>query len=267
MASETSKNILHELVKKINNNSLQLASLPEIIVKVNTVLSDDRKGINDIVKVIQHELALSSRIIQIANSPALRGNRDITSMNDAINRLGISLIKNLAICVSLKDRFNSKNLLHKDIMDEELRISNSRSVHGFMIAKYIAVGLSPETSLIAGLVSKIGQVVVIRYISDHPELRLLTTGEVRTVINEIGDEVGDIILRKWEFPAAIINAIYGRAGADLINPTTYRDVFMLVDSYLKFTNIVPEVLPNYDVISEILAANKEDLDSLESILI
>lgn len=266
MPSETSKTILHEIIKQINNNSLQLASMPDVIVKVNTVLNDDRKGINDIAKVIQNEIALSARIIQIANSPALRGHNEITSMVDAINRLGIALVKNLAVCVSIKDKFNSKNLIHKDLMEAEMFVGHQRSIYGFMIAKYLVKGLSPEISLIAGLVSKIGQVVVIRYINDHAEYKALPKDKVKKIINTIGDEVGDLILRRWEFPTNIINAVFGRAVADFKNPSSYRDVYVITEHYLEHLTITPTPEIDYSNIDSIIADHNEDLKSLEAIL-
>jgi HD-like signal output (HDOD) protein len=265
MPSETSKTILHEIIKQINKNALQLASMPDVIVKVNNVLNDDRKGVNDIAKVIQNEIALSSRIIQIANSPALRGNSEIKSMSDAINRLGISLVKNLAICVSLKDKFNSRNLIHKDLMAAEMLISNRRSVYGFMIAKHLVQGLTPEVSLIAGLVSKIGQTVVIRYMNDHAEYKTLTSVEVKKIVDEIGDEIGDLILRRWEFPTDIIDAVFGRVLGDIRNPTTYRDVYVIADKYISHFNTIKDTIQIYTDINEMLQKNKEDLDSLEAI--
>lgn len=266
MTSKTSKTILHEIIKQINKNALQLASMPDVIIKVNTVLNDDRQGMNDIAKVIQNEIALSARIIQIANSPALRGRSEINSMTDAINRLGIALVKNLAICVALKDKFNSKNLIHRDLMEAEMLISNKRSIYGFMIAKYLVKGLTPEISLIAGLVSKIGQTVVIRYLNDQEEYKAMTAAEVKEITDDIGDEVGDLILRQWEFPTNIIDAVFGRAIANFKNPSSYRDVYVITDRYLEHLNIVPTATIDYSYIDSIIADNNDDFKSLEAIL-
>jgi HD-like signal output (HDOD) protein len=151
-----------EIKAKINSKSLKLAGLPDIILKVNSVLADDRKSMSDITKVVQNEIALSMRIVQIANSPALRGTHEIKSIGDAITRLGLVLVKNLAICVSIKDRFSSKNTLHREIMDREIHLSMQRSIYSFMIAKFMGAHVSPDMALIAGLVSNVGHLIICR---------------------------------------------------------------------------------------------------------
>ncbi len=116
--NQLSNQIKVEIILKVNNSTLALASIPDTIAKINMLLADEDASIVSIANVIQHDVALSARIIRIANSPVLRRNSDISSMSDAINRLGITLVKNLAIVVSMSDKFSSKNIRHADLMNQ-----------------------------------------------------------------------------------------------------------------------------------------------------
>lgn len=264
--NNTALEIYHEIVKKINNNTLQLASLPDIIFKVNAVLDDETKGISDIAKVIQHEISLSTRIIHISNSPALRGLREVTSMTDAVNRLGVALIKNLAICVSLKDKFNTKNMVHKDLMDETMDISLQRSAYGFLIAKYLVLETHPEISLISGLVSKVGHAVMLRYINDSPDLKKLPEEEVRNIINQYGDEISEVILSRWSFPAAILESLYGRTLPNTRTPSTYQDVYQLSLDYIEYKAGRLNETEMLKIIDTVVEAHLAEYESLISLL-
>ena len=257
--------ILYEIIRKINDNSLSLASLPDFIIKVNEALTDDRKTIKDISTIIQHEVSLSARIMRIANSPALRGNSEITSISHAIQRLGLALVKNLAICVALTDRFTSTNLAHKLILDDILQQSIRISVISYMIAEHMAKGVLPESALVAGLVSKVGHLVTLRYLDDHPKYRSLNATETGKLLECVGDEVTLHLLRKWDFPIEILDFLYGIDPESTEN-LTRKGSFNLTHSYLR---CVDDNLPMTGlcvVVDSLVREHHEELDSLRSVL-
>jgi HD-like signal output (HDOD) protein len=254
-----------EIKSKINNKSLKLAGLPDIILKVNEVLADDRKSIQDITKVVQNEVALSMRIVQIANSPALRGQVEIKSIGDAISRLGISLVKNLAICVSLKDRFNTKNMIHKELMDREIHKSMQRSIYCFMVAKFMGAKVSADMSLISGLVSNIGHLVVLRFINDDAKYQKLPAEYAEDIILAIGDKVGDLILLEWDFPREVPDALFGNSTWNQTSIGSYSDVYALVNSYLEYKTGNANPLPIHVQVDEMIKSHHEEFMSLEII--
>ena len=258
-----SADIFHELVKRISNHSLHLASLPDLIIKVNNVLSDERKGVNDVAKVIQSEVALSTRIMHIANSPAIRSSKQITSITEAINRLGMDLIKNLAICVSLKDKFNSKDLVHADLMHTAMATSIQRSVIGMLISKYLVPTSSSEVALIGGLVSQLGHTVIIKYIDEQKELKHLSKDVIIGILDKYGAEVSELILCIWGFPTSIIDALFSRVVPNLATPTTNADVLALATAYITRT----EETEVFATITEIISLHPEEYKAIKSIIV
>jgi HD-like signal output (HDOD) protein len=260
MTSETkhSVDILNEIVTKIHNNTLQLASLPDVIVKINDVLNDDHKGMLDAAKVVQCDISLTARIIQIANSPAVRGDYPITTVFDAINRLGITLVKNLAICVSFRDKLQVKDSKHFELMEHEIARSLKHSIYGSVIAP--AFHAKSDALLIAGLVGRIGQLVTIRYIDETEKWQALPCDEAEHIMNIIGPAVGELILRMWEFPEIIRDTVFSSADANIIAPVTSHDVFILIEKFVA--NDLPD-----DVnlrVQEYLDEHAADVRALES---
>lgn len=259
----TSQTIFNEIIIKINNNSLQLASLPDLIIKVNTVLADERKGISDIAKVIQSEISLSTRIIRIANSPGLRGDREITSISDAIGRLGLTLVKNLAIVVSLSDKFKTKNVVHSNLMETLTDASIESSVYGYMMTKFLAPSLSPEMALINGLISNLGHMVVLRYMNDTDAYKTYNQEDTCRVVTEIGNNVGSALLMKWAFPTSCIDAIFGGVSSNRVHLRTYRDVFVMTQRYVEYkANPKVEHFETFYLMDAVIERNYEEYMSL-----
>jgi HD-like signal output (HDOD) protein len=220
---------------------------------------------SDITKVVQNEIALSMRIVQIANSPALRGNHEITSIGDAITRLGIMLVKNLAICVSIKDRFSSKNTLHREIMDREIHLSMQRSIYSFMIAKFMGAHISPDMALIAGLVSNVGHLIILRYINDDAKYQKLPADYADEIINQIGGKIGNLVLLEWDFPHEVSEAIFGDSRWDQKSVKNYHDVYSLANSYLDYKMGNADPLPIHADVDDMIKEYNKEFISLEMI--
>jgi HD-like signal output (HDOD) protein len=226
-------------MEQIDNRTLQLASLPDVILRINEVLDDERKNMHDVAQVVQHDVSLTARILQIANSPALRVSGSINSVYDAILRLGVTLVKNLALCVSFKDRMNTKNVVHIDLLEYELKMSFKRSAHASVLSKMLDMPFS-DVMLMAGLVGHIGHLVTLRFISESPTFRDTPKADVKLVMEDIGPVITDVILRNWDFPAKVRNAVNSGEDANIDEPSTGHDIYMLTDRYL--TAQLPDVL-------------------------
>ena len=260
--------IYNEILSKINDNTLHLATLPDLIIKVNAALADDNKNLTDIAKIIQREVSLSTRIIRIANSPGLRGSKEVDSIIDAINRLGITLVKNLAIIVSLNDKFATTNSEHDSLMRRITKNSIDSGAYGFMIAKYLVPSLSPDLALLIGLISKVGHMVVLRYLNDTVEHRLLNEDDTCKIVTEISSKVCEMLMSKWGFPQSCITALSDNTPSNLDDPRTYRDVYIITQKYIDHKNhpTSESHLEIFDIIDDLLGKNKEEFLDLRSII-
>lgn len=257
--------ILDAIIKKINDNSLQLASLPSAIIKVNQILANEYVNLHDIAKVIQGEISLTARILRIANSPAIRGSTEVGSISDAIARLGITLVKNLAIAVSLTDKFKTHNVTHSALLTVLAEDSIQRSIYGFMVAKYLTPKLNPELALINGLVSKIGHIITLRYLNNIDPL--ISLNDTIEILDKIGDQVTRSLIEKWDLPKTCANTILHCEDNEIYNLESYCDVFITVNQYLAYKdNHVTKHSDMWQRIDEIIEDHHEEYVGLVVIL-
>ena len=257
--------ILWELIEKINNNTLVLASLPDIIASINQNLANEFVNTSDVAAIIQRDVSLSTRLLRIANSPALRARQEITSILSAINRLGINMVKNLALCVALKDKFSSGNLVFQTLMDDYIDSSVRHSAICLLVTKALNPKISQDSTMIAGLLGKIGHIVALRYINDSPEYSKMPAFVVSKIVDEMGPSIGLLLLQKWGLPIDVIDCIYGDATGSYDPPITRRDVFEVTRLYLEFTHRDSEHLPVFDTIDNLLIQYSHDFNDLISL--
>ena len=82
--------------KKINNDTLVLPTLPAIALKVRKAADDPDINLNAMGDVIGQDPSLSARMIKIANSAYMGRSVKVTSISQAVTRIGLRQIKNIS---------------------------------------------------------------------------------------------------------------------------------------------------------------------------
>lgn len=85
----------------------ELPSPKGVALAILELCRRDDTTLAEIARVVQTDPALSSRLIRQANSAAQGAVRPIASVVDAIGRLGIGTVRNLAMGFSLVDQYQN----------------------------------------------------------------------------------------------------------------------------------------------------------------
>ncbi len=75
----------------------QLPPLPEVYRALQAELERPEVALRRVASVIERDPALVAKLLKIANSAFFAGPRKITSLNDAVTRLGVGVIQGLAL--------------------------------------------------------------------------------------------------------------------------------------------------------------------------
>ncbi|MDH5784773.1 MAG: HDOD domain-containing protein [Chromatiales bacterium] len=202
MASDIAKRFLQELLTDLEKNQLVLPTLPEVALKVRDTVDDENSTCADIAKVIATDAALSARIIQVANSPLMRASNTIESLDMAVNRLGMKLIRDMVVSMVMQQMFQATS----DVTDRKLREIWEHSTSVAAISHALAAAftnISPEQAMLAGLIHDIGALPILTKAEDFPEL-LENEAELNLIINKLHSKIGKAILQAWNFPPELI---------------------------------------------------------------
>lgn len=190
--------VRQEIITAIEKDQLVLPTLPEVALKVREVADDPDADIDKLTSVIGNDAALSARIIRVANSPLLRASRAIEDLRTALMRLGIQYTCNIATGLAMEQMFQATS----DLIDMRMREVWSRSSEIAGISHVLCkhyTRLRPDQATLAGLIHKIGVLPILTYAEEHPAL-LKDSITLDTVIEQLQGQLGDLILKTWNFP-------------------------------------------------------------------
>lgn len=81
---------------------LEVPLLPEVATEVLSSTLDDKVTAARLAELIQQDQALAAHLLRVVNAPAFRGSVQIVALQQAIARLGMERIREIALTISLK---------------------------------------------------------------------------------------------------------------------------------------------------------------------
>ncbi|AFU97887.1 HDOD domain-containing protein [Simiduia agarivorans] len=199
--SQLVEKVSQDIITALEKDQLVLPTLPEVALRVREVAEDPDASIDQLGKVIGSDAALTARLIKVANSPLLRGSKEITDLKMALARLGIEYTCNIATGLAMSQMFQATS----DLIDRRLREVWTRSSEIAGICHVLCkhrTRLRPDQATLAGLTHKIGVLPILTYAEEHPSL-LKDSFTLDTVVEQLQGTLGDRILAHWGFPEAI----------------------------------------------------------------
>ncbi len=178
-------------------DNLHVPSLPDVALRLRSALQKDI-SIADAVKILNLDPVISSKLIQVANSPIYRGNNPITSSHDAVNRLGFKTTQNLVTSISLHQLFRSRNRQLNNIIQnlwkQSIQIASLSHTLAGLTRK-----VNADEALLAGLIHNIGALPIVTF-AEGIDTSRYTEQELNTSIDCLQGLLGSHILKKWHFP-------------------------------------------------------------------
>jgi HD-like signal output (HDOD) protein len=148
-------------------NKLSLPSLPNVALRLKEAMEQDL-GINEVVKIIEVDVAIVAKLIQLANSPIYSPILPITNCQAAVTRLGLDQTRKLVMSISLKQLFRCQNMQLMEKMQDLWKNSLYISSLCFVLAQENG-SPNPEDALLAGLVCDIGTIPILHFAEQNPD--------------------------------------------------------------------------------------------------
>ncbi len=143
----------------IIKNEFDIPMLPTVATEVMKLTNNPNVGLSDLEKVVKQDQALAARVIKTANSPFYRGVAEITSLSNAMSRIGLKSIKDIVVSLSVQSQ-TFKLAGFEPIMD---RIWD-HSVACAGVAQHYAqkIGAEADAAFLAGLLHDVGKTIIVQ---------------------------------------------------------------------------------------------------------
>ncbi|HEC20773.1 MAG TPA: HDOD domain-containing protein [Gammaproteobacteria bacterium] len=181
------------------NDRLTVPSMPEVAVKIRRMIEQEDASIPKLVQAIQADPAVSARLIKAANGALYHGYPPVETCVRAIERLGVNTTKHLVVSFVLRNLF--QEAITTKLLDHCACDLWLHSVEVAAISQALAnvtPGLDAEEALLAGLLHDIGELVILSYADNYPEIARDETS-LRGVIQPIKGKIGRAVLQAWQF--------------------------------------------------------------------
>ncbi|MBN9287428.1 MAG: hypothetical protein BGO43_01740 [Gammaproteobacteria bacterium 39-13] len=238
---QNAANVLYDnIISAIRVNKLTLPSQPDIAISLRNLNAESAVTNDKIKEIIVQDPALTARIIQVANSPLVRGSVGIDNLSTAIGRLGITFVISFCISLVMKQLYRAKRKIIAKKMQEAWDHACDVSAISFVLAKHFKVG-SPEEAMLGGLLHEIGILPILTYaenMSDvfsfaqkYPDIdRDLDLLE--NIIEKYNMGLSEMILNSWCFPENIASVPMNLVKIDrIVKKADLIDIVLIAKIY------------------------------------
>ncbi|MFI3120238.1 MAG: HDOD domain-containing protein [Methylococcaceae bacterium] len=177
-------------------NKLSLPSLPNVALRLKEAMEHDL-GISEVVKIIEVDVSIVAKLIQLANSPLYSPVSPITNCHTAVTRLGLDQTRKLVMGISLKQLFRCRNPELMEKMQTLWKNSLYVSSLSFVLAQEDG-SVNPEDALLAGLISDIGTIPILHFAEQHPN-EYPNLEVLQSAIPFLNPPVGTLVLHTLGF--------------------------------------------------------------------
>ncbi len=198
----------------------QLPSLSNVALEILRLSRDEQASMDDLAKVIKTDPALTVKMLKAVNSSLFNLNREISSIKEAVNMLGMRSVRVLALSFSLADSAKGDS---SDDFDFEAYWR--RSLSHAVAARLIGQAAAPKTAeeaFVSGLLADLGSVAAWRcapelYHEVIKEWRLHERSLQVIEAEKFGDHHAALsgkLLKQWGLPNTLCEAVRSHHGGE-----------------------------------------------------
>ena len=189
-----------------------LPSLPRIFCELKEALGQPNVSIEKISQIVEQDVAVSAKLLQLVNSAFFGLARDITDVKTAVSCLGITVLHDLVLTLEVFRSFTPNEFVSEEFFEQFHR-------HSQLTAR-IAAGIAQKTKMspgvvLAALMHDVGKLVIAERTPAHLARALAQAESEGKPLYEIEErlthishaEVGAYLLSLWGLPYAVVEAV------------------------------------------------------------
>ncbi len=189
---------------------LELPVLPEVTHRVWAAIDRPDGDARTLAGLIRTDAAFAGHLLRIANSPAYASRAPITSLQQAVSRLGFRTLGEIAVIIACKTRaFQVKG------HEAEVRDLFRHSLATALLAREVARmrRLDVENAFVAGLLHDVGRPTLIQALVDEharcdgERAAPLSADDFETVVTVLHEEIGAEIVAAWGLPPRLATSV------------------------------------------------------------
>lgn len=194
----------------------ELKPLPASVARLSSLVAREDVDLREVADVVQYDQALTARLLRSANSAMLGSRHTVTTVKDAVVRLGSGLVLSFAIASNVRRDFEKSQPGYGLAEGALWRRSVAAALAAELIKSFCRKVTVPAETFTAALLHEVGRLVLGRFLEEDVR-RVLEEARKNGHLDEVDAEsqvlgvhhaeIGAMVAQKWNLPASIVHAI------------------------------------------------------------
>jgi len=201
-----------EEIRKIVGTIGQLPSLSSTYARLSEAVSDPDSSISEVAEIIENDIAMSAKILQLANSAFFGLPQKVTSVSNAVSYLGMATTKNLVVASEAFKAFVPSKRIPQSVCESMEK--HAQDVARIASALPVAHNLR-DIVIVAALLHDIGKLFLASKMPDafcdiltHARsLKCKLFEAEEEVLGTSHAEIGAYLLGLWGLPNLLVEAV------------------------------------------------------------
>jgi putative nucleotidyltransferase with HDIG domain len=198
------KSFIEILKEHVRSDQAQLPAFNRTGLAIQQEMARPDPDMQVIEKQILRDPAISGQLLKVANSSFYRGMIEVTTVRNAMVRLGLAEVSNLVTLLTQKQSFTTQDPYIREYMDQLWIHSVACALGAKWIAKECRLPSKMNEAFFAGLLHDIGKAFLLMAIADLKKSGKLDENVPQTFIEEVLDtlhqSLGAQLLKTWNLP-------------------------------------------------------------------
>jgi HD-like signal output (HDOD) protein len=198
------RSFIETLKEHVLSGKAQLPAFDRTGLAIQQEMAKPDPDMQVIEKQILRDPVLTGQLLKVANSTFYRGMLEVTTVRNAIVRLGLAEVSNLVTMLTQKKTFSTDDTFIREYMDQLWIHSVACALGAKWIAKECRLPSKMNESFFAGLMHDIGKAFLLTAIADLKKSGQLGDNVPQTFIEEVLDSLhpalGAQLLKTWNLP-------------------------------------------------------------------
>lgn len=189
---------------QLSSDKTQLPVFNKTAMRIQNEIAKEDPDVRLIEKLIVSDQALTGEVLKVSNSSFYKGLQEITTIHQAVIRLGINEVSNIIALITHKNQFCSNDPNLNDIMRNLWRHAVGCAFGSHWLAGSCGLPGIKHESFFAGLLHDVGKLYILKITDNLKRNNAIGTQISTALLNEAMDnlhaECGSALMRHWNLP-------------------------------------------------------------------
>ncbi len=196
--------LVERISQCIVSGEARLPVFHAVAARVQQEISREEPDPRRIEQLVGSDQALTAEVLRLSNSAFYKGLNQVTTVRNAIVRLGVNEVANIVMTVTHESQFRSRDPVLHGVLRRLWRHALATAVAAHWLARNGGMPALVHEAFFAGLLHDVGKLFVVTVIEDLPrrvpQAAVVSTAILEEAMDRLHAAEGYRLMKHWELP-------------------------------------------------------------------